>query len=129
MEAGGVSLSIISGRRSPEDELYLEGLLAGLQEIDPGYCSRRKKQHISIKILLINLQLGGGLALLRVLHSEDALWGRTPRRSFLPLFRHLHFQVFGGGPFLPVGGGNLGFTSPIILLSGDINPLVWMYNL
>ena len=42
-EAGGVSLSIISGRRSPEDELCREELLAGLQRMDPSYCSRTRK--------------------------------------------------------------------------------------
>ena len=43
-EAGGVSLSIIFGGRSPEDELCREELLAGMQRINPGYCSRRRKQ-------------------------------------------------------------------------------------
>ena len=81
-----------------------------------------EKQYIFIKILLINLQLGGGLARLRALCGEDALWGRAPWRSFLPLFRHLRLEVFGGSPFLPAGGGNLRFTSPIILLCGDISP-------
>ena len=38
---GGVSLSIISGRRSPEDELCCEGLRSGLQDICLGYCPRR----------------------------------------------------------------------------------------
>ena len=42
-EAGGVSPSIISGRRSPEDELCREELLAGLQRMDPRYCSRSRK--------------------------------------------------------------------------------------
>ena len=41
---GGVSLSIISGRRSPEDELCREELLARLQRMNPGYYSRRRKQ-------------------------------------------------------------------------------------
>ena len=41
---GGVSLSIISGRRSPEDELIREGLRPELQKIDPNYCSQRKQQ-------------------------------------------------------------------------------------
>ena len=40
-EAGGVSLSIISGRRSPEDELCREGLRSGLQDIFLGYHSQR----------------------------------------------------------------------------------------
>ena len=38
---GGVSLSIIFGRRSPEDELCREGLRSGLQDICLGYCPRR----------------------------------------------------------------------------------------
>ena len=38
---GGISLSIISRRRSPEDELYGEGLRAGLQDIWLGYCPWR----------------------------------------------------------------------------------------
>ena len=38
---GGVSLSIISGRRSPEDELYREGLRSELQDISFGYCLQK----------------------------------------------------------------------------------------
>ena len=38
---GGVSLSIIFGRGSPEDELCREGLRAGLQDIGRGYCHWR----------------------------------------------------------------------------------------
>ena len=37
----GVSLSIISRRRSPEDELCREGLRSGLQFISIGYCLRK----------------------------------------------------------------------------------------
>ena len=40
-EAGGVSLSIISGRRSPEDELCREGLRSELQDICFGYCPQK----------------------------------------------------------------------------------------
>ena len=40
-ERGGVSLSIIFGRRSPEDELCREGLQSELQDIRLGYCPRR----------------------------------------------------------------------------------------
>ena len=39
---GGVSLSIISGGRSPEDELCGEGLRAGLQQICFGYYPQRQ---------------------------------------------------------------------------------------
>ena len=38
---GGVSLSIISGRRSPEDELCREGLRSELQDICFGYCPQK----------------------------------------------------------------------------------------
>lgn len=39
---GGVSLTIISKRRSPEDELCGEGLRAGLQQICLGHYSQRQ---------------------------------------------------------------------------------------
>ena len=38
---GGVSLSIISGRISPEEELCREGLRSELQDIRLGYCPQK----------------------------------------------------------------------------------------
>ena len=58
---------------------------------------------------------------MRALCGKDALRGRAPWRRFLPSFGSPCFQIFRGGPLLPAGGGNLRFTSPILLLRGDLN--------
>ena len=44
---------------------------------------------------------------MRALCGVDALCARAPWRGFVPLFGHIHFQIFEGGPLLPAWGGSL----------------------
>ena len=78
--------------------------------------------------IVINLQLGRGLARWRVWHGVNAHQDRAPRGHLLPLFGHLRLQVFGGGPFLPAGEETLDSPPRLSSFLETVIPLVRMCN-
>ena len=72
------------------------------------------------KTALIHLRFGLRLVLVMRLRF-DVLQARATRQRHLASLRSLFLPIFGGGPFLSMGGGDIG---PPSLLSSDEGILI-----